>query len=122
MTTKEKRRLHRGYKRFLHHLKTKRQKRRKAQILCEENARYNRKNGAILSVDQLLSNTLSPSVSYLLNCANSPLNYELINKEEIDTNCYVKIPSVFSLIENPQESYSAIRKLIVLSLYSRSFH
>ena len=68
MTAKDRSRLHRGYKRFLRQLKTKRQKRRKAQILCEENARYNRKNGVILSVDQLLSNTLSPSVSYLLNC------------------------------------------------------
>lgn len=82
MTAKEKSRLHRGYKRFLRQLKTKRKKRRKAQILCEENARYNRKNGVILSVEQLLSNTLSPSVSYLLNCVNSPLNYELINKEK----------------------------------------
>lgn len=118
MTAKDRSRLHRGYKRFLRQLKTKRQKRRKAQILCEENARYNRKNGVILSVDQLLSNTLSPSVSYLLNCISSPLNYELINKENNNTNCYVEIPRLFSLIENPQESYSAIRKLIVLSLFS----
>lgn len=118
MTAKERSRLHRGYKRFLRQLKTKRRKKRKAQIICEENARYNRKNGVILSVDQLLSNTLSPSVSYLLNCISSPLNYKLINNENINTNCYVEIPRHFSLIENPQESYSAIRKLIALSLYS----
>ena len=99
MTAKDRSRLHRGYKRFLRQLKTKRQKRRKAQILCEENARYNRKNGVILSVDQLLSNTLSPSVSYLLNCISSPLNYELINKENNHSppninNTVAKIPSI----------------------------
>lgn len=95
MTAKDRSRLHRGYKRFLRQLKTKRQKRRKAQILCEENARYNRKNGVILSVDQLLSNTLSPSVSYLLNCISSPLNYELINKENITLIVMLKYQDFF---------------------------
>ena len=31
---------------------------------------------------------------------------KLINNENINTNCYVEIPRHFSLIENPQESYS----------------
>ena len=50
MTAKDRSRLHRGYKRFLRQLKTKRQKRRKAQILCEENARYNRDSHLIPSI------------------------------------------------------------------------
>ena len=35
MTAKDRSRLHRGYKRFLRQLKTKRQKRRKAQIYAK---------------------------------------------------------------------------------------
>lgn len=64
MVIKEKARLHRGYKRFLRWLNTRNANKRKARIICEENARANNRNGKHMSVEQLLASSLSSSVAY----------------------------------------------------------
>ena len=118
MTIKEKARLHRGYKNFLRRLYSKQAKQRRARIICEENSRANNKYGKRMSVEQLLKKSLSSSVIYLLECENSELNETLIRQEDIYSSSIVEVPNNFSLIENPEESYSVIRRIIALALYS----
>lgn len=118
MTIKEKARLHRGYKNFLRRLYSKQVKKIRARIICEENARANNKYGKHVSIELLLAKSLSSSVIYLLECENSELNKALINQEDIYSSNIVEVPNNFSLIKNPEESYSAIRRIVALALYA----
>jgi hypothetical protein len=118
MSIKEKSRLNRGYKRFQRWLNSRRKKKRKAKIICEENTRFNNKYGRHVTVEQLLTISLSSSVTYLFDYEYSQLNFSLINQEDINASNLVKIPSKFSLMETPKESYSVIRRLVALLLYS----
>ena len=79
MTIKEKARLQRGYKNFLRRLYSKQVKKTRARIICEENARANNKYGKHVSIELLLTKSLSSSVIYLLECENSELNKALIS-------------------------------------------
>ena len=54
----------------------------------------------------------------MLECENSELNETLIRQEDIYSSSIVEVPNNFSLIENPEESYSVIRRIIALALYS----
>ena len=118
MTIKEKARLQRGYKNFLRRLYSKQVKKTRARIICEENARANNKYGKHVSIELLLTKSLSSSVIYLLECENSELNKALISQEDIYSSNIIEVPNNFSLIENPEESYSAIRRIVALSLYT----
>jgi hypothetical protein len=55
---------------------------------------------------------LPSNLEYLLTSENSPFSLEKIKRENHNTRGIVEIPRIFSIIEEPEESYLTIRKAI----------
>lgn len=55
---------------------------------------------------------LPSNIKYLLEVKKSPFYYEDIKKNVQSTNGYIFVPKRFSIIDNPDESYDTLRKII----------
>lgn len=69
------------------------------------------------SIDNILKSKLSESTTYLFSNNESPLNIKTLINVKDNYGGVVKIPKVFSLIDNPKESYDAIKKLTASLLF-----
>ncbi|MFX1708270.1 hypothetical protein PV783_30175 [Chitinophaga sp. CC14] len=99
-----------AYSRFLKNV-YKRELRHHARRKAHE--RYliliSRIEGAI-SYEEVIDKYLPPNISYLLNCEKSDFYFSDIGKIEVSDNNV--LPKVFSIIDNPSESFQFIRSLI----------
>ncbi|MGD2034988.1 MAG: hypothetical protein PVF73_08025 [Bacteroidales bacterium] len=59
-----------------------------------------------------LKKHLPPNLEYLVKTKESPFNLESIKKERFISKGVIEIPKVFSIIEEPGDSYIALRKII----------
>jgi hypothetical protein len=59
---------------------------------------------------------LPENLKYITEVKNSPFNLSSIRKEKYNTGGRIEIPSYFSILDNPNESYTALRQLIAALL------
>ena len=102
--------------RFKNSLKRKKSKKLKRRLRHEEYLRIKKDFGGNVTYDKLMEKWLPSNISYLIECEKAGFSETLPFK-----NIYnkIKIPSNFSLIENPKESYTFIRKLTISILSLR---
>lgn len=55
---------------------------------------------------------LPPTLKYLTDKQDCPFSLNDIRKKVASTNGYIEMPSDFSIIDNPEESYDTLRKII----------
>ena len=104
-------------RRFKNSLKRKRSKKRIRRIKHEQYLRLKKDFGGEITYEKLMEKWLPSNISYLIECEQSGFSNTLPFDNVFDR---IKIPSNFSLIENPKESYSFIRKLTI-SILSLKF-
>lgn len=104
---------------FIHDI---RRKKKKHLIRSKKHAQYLsllRSLGNVTSIDNILRFKLSASTIYLFTNQESPLNFNKILNIVDNYEGVIKIPKVFSLIDNPSESYEAIKKLTASLLFQK---
>lgn len=94
-------------------------KKRKRRIEYEQNVQFKSYMHGDTSIQNIIAMTMSDSVKYLLEDSNSPLRMDLILKEKDDYNGEIAIPAIFSLIDNPKDSYGVIRRIVASLLYQK---
>ena len=105
-------------RRFNNSLKRKKNKKRKRRAKHEEYLRIKKDFGGKVTYDKLIEKWLPSNISYLLECEKSGFS-DTLPFENVYNR--IKIPSNFSLIEKPKESYTFIRKLTI-SILSLQFN
>lgn len=106
-------------KRHRYDLKRRYIKKRKRRIENEQNVQFKSYMHGDTSIQNIIAMTMSDSVKYLLEDPNSPLRLNLILIEKDDYNGEIAIPAIFSLIDNPKDSYGAIRRIVASLLYQK---
>lgn len=104
-------------KRFKNSLKRKKSKKRKRRIKHEQYLRIKKDFGGEITYEKLMKKWLPSNISYLLECEKSGFSDTLPFESVYEK---IKMPSNFSLIDNPKESYNFIRKLAI-SILSLQF-
>lgn len=61
---------------------------------------------------ELINKQIPEILGYIIRNEKSPLNLKDIAKHHYATNGYVEMPANFSVLENPEVSFEAIRKII----------
>jgi hypothetical protein len=64
------------------------------------------------SYENIFEQWLPANLKYLLSCENSDFTYEKIIKNIPENNGVFKVPSQFTLIDNPKESYNFIKNIL----------
>ena len=105
-------------RRFNNALKRKKNKKRKKRIEHEQYLKIKKDFGGEITYDKLMEKWLPSNISYLLECEKAGFS-DTLPFENIHQR--IKIPSNFSLIESPKESYAFIRKLTI-SILSLQFN
>lgn len=111
--------IHKAYKSHLRNVKRKRRKRYKRRQLHDTYVRTKAFFNGDTSFLNIISCTFSESTKYLLNHKESPLSLMRIYNIVDDYGGQIEIPANFSLLDNPDESYAAIRKIIASLLYQK---
>lgn len=104
-------------KRFYNSKKRKQNKKRKKRIEHEKYLRLKKDFGGKVTYEKLMDKWLPSNISYLLECEKSGFSTTLPFDNVYER---IKIPSNFSLIDEPLESYTFIRKLTI-SILSLKF-
>lgn len=99
-------------KRHLYDLKHRKWKKDRIKKVQEKYLLMRVQIGAKPTYDRLFNIGLSDNTKYLFENEDSPLNFERIKKISDTYNSIIVIPKIFSLIENPKDSYDAIKKII----------
>jgi hypothetical protein len=69
---------------------------------------------------ELVQKYLPENLKYITETEDSPFNLKSIRKEKYKTNGTVCIPENFSVLDNPDESYPALRQLIAALLLEQN--
>lgn len=86
----------------------------------EKHLEYLKKMGGKPSMDKILDLSLTDSTKYLFSCPESPFYLNRLQLIADDYSCNIHIPRYFSLVENPDESYNAISKLVASFFFHRN--
>jgi hypothetical protein len=102
-------------KRFKNSVKRKKRKKHARRIQHELHVKLKKEFGGDFSFQNLISKWLPPNLKYLLNCEYAGFSHSI---ELENYNGKIKIPKNFSLIDNSDESYFFIKKIVksILSL------
>ena len=65
---------------------------------------------------ELAQKHMPENLKYMIETEDSPFNLKSIRKEKYNTNGTIIIPENFSVLDNPDESYPALRQLIAALL------
>lgn len=71
----------------------------------------------VTSFSEALDAFMPNHLLYLLYNEKSPLHYEKLKRETYKDKCIIDIPEQFSILTNPQESYSVLQRLVSQILY-----
>jgi hypothetical protein len=69
---------------------------------------------------ELLQKYLPENLKYITKTEDSPFNLKSIRREKYKTNGTICIPENFSVLDNPDESYPALRQLIAALLLEQN--
>lgn len=108
-----------AFRRFIHNVRRKKKKHLARRKIHEKYLFLLRSLDYKTSVDNILKLTLSESTIYLFSNVESPLNFSKLFNVVDNYGGVIKIPKVFSLIDNPDESYEAIKKLTASLLFQK---
>lgn len=70
----------------------------------------NRKN--LISKGELIRKHLPTNLNYLIANIKSPFYLKAISKEKLTANGRIEIPEDFSILDNPNESYYTLKKIV----------
>ncbi len=108
-------------KRFENNLKRKKRKRIQRTSKSQRYLKFIEKLGGKPTLNKLMENAFSKSLKYLFfENTDNLLYYERIRAEADSYNSTIVIPNSFSIIENPKNTYAAIRKVIASCLFHKS--
>jgi hypothetical protein len=71
-----------------------------------------KKVSALQKKSEYIQKHLPENLKYIAETEDSPFNLKSIRTEKYKTNGIINIPENFSILDNPDESYPALRKLI----------
>lgn len=74
--------------------------------------RNDKKNTSIKEKGYYINKYLPTNLKYLVTSKESPFYLEDIKKQKFDSNGIIVVPKVFSIIESPEDSYLAFKKVI----------
>lgn len=106
-------------RRYIHDLRRKKKKRLVRRKRHEQYLALLQSLDYETSIDNILKLKLSESTKYLFSNVESPLSFEKIMSVVDNYEGVVEIPNVFSLIENPKESFEAIKMLTASLLFQK---
>lgn len=110
---------HIAFKRGLHNIKRIQWKKKKRRRIHEQYILLLKSIGGKATSDSLYNYGLSVNLKYLLECEKSPLCMNRI----VGTNSLngrVVIPETFSLVDNAEESYEALRQMVAMLLLQQT--
>lgn len=113
MIKKKKKRIYEriAYRRFLHDLKRQKLKKEKRRKQLQEYYNLLDRLGGKINEDSVFKYGTTANIKYILQNENSPLYAELLLSEKKVYDGVFYIPEIFSLTENPDESYAVIRSI-----------
>jgi len=85
---------------------------RRYQNSSNTNFAANRKNAVTFTKNDFVKNHLPENLRYITETKDSPFNLKDMRKEKYDSKGTITIPEKFSILDNPNESYTTLRKLI----------
>lgn len=106
--------------RFFHNLERKREKQRKRTKTHNSFLVLKNNLGDNYSLKNLFKKWLPKNISYILSCEKSPFHSEKLEKIKNDNNGIFRVPDHFSLIDEPDKSFSFIQSILA-SFYNQEF-
>lgn len=98
-------------RRFLHDLKRRKIKKEKRRNQQKKYYDLLQKLGGEINEDSVFKYGTTANIKYILQNENSPLNAKILLSEKKVYDGVFYIPQVFSLTENPDESYAVVRSI-----------
>jgi hypothetical protein len=108
-----------GLKRFLNSLKRKKKKKEKKRREHENYLKAKKELDDDFSYQNQIEKWLPPSLSYILGNEKTKFTDKLDNSKVFKDTYTLKVPKIFSLIENGKESYNFIRDLTINILFDK---
>ena len=112
--------IHIAHKKHLYTVKHRKWKQERRRDILQKALSLRNQIGGKPTVERLLNNGLSDNTKYLLYSQASPLNYNKIKQIADNYGSIIMIPHYFSIIESPEMSYEALRKMMASLLFHRN--
>lgn len=111
MKSREQIKLNIAHRRFIHDQRRKKLKKERLRRKYQEYYRIRLRLGGRVTEDSVFEYGTTNNLKYILDNETSPLRADLLLREEKVYDGVFKIPKVFSLTENPEDSYAIIRSI-----------
>ena len=105
------------YKRFLIRIKRQCKKKEKRKIAYEQFTNIQKELQDDFSYENILNTWLPKNIKYLLSCKQSDFYFDKLKENIPKHNGKFEVPSDFSIISNPDESYSFIQQVTASLIY-----
>lgn len=99
-------------KRFKRKLKSKEKQKAKRRSYQVDFTEAKKSLGNDTSYENIFEKWLPANLKYLLSCETSDFSYDKIIKNIPNNNGVFKVPSQFTLLDNPKESYTFIKNVL----------
>lgn len=100
-------------KRFLRKTRRKQNKRKQRRLIQERGSQaISSAQSRIANREKLISRQLPPNISYLISCSKSDFHESSLKSSIPDNDGVFVVPKIFSIVDNPKESYRFLRELV----------
>lgn len=120
MKSKKRILIHIAFKRHLYDIKHRKWKKRRRMEALQKALFFYNQIGGKPTLERLLNKGLSENTKYLFENEESPLNFSRIKRIVDNYGSVIMIPEYFSIIENPKESYEALRRMVASLFFHKS--